>query len=500
MTIHLNTVESFGSTDAEADQLLQECFQSHSAYVDAIEHKRFLILGRKGTGKTAIFKKIIQTKDNAVFSFGHTFLDYPWEHHRLQGLIGVPEELRFTQSWIYLILMTTAKILLNQDNSQPWSDTMIDDLERLEKFVVDSYGTRDPDVTQLFSPAKRLRIRPHLKFAKDWLDAGIDLEKLPVADLPKVIREVNQNITGAVINSLNPEHDYYVCFDELDHGFNPKDPLYVNMLTGLILAAKSINDAARREAKQFSVVVFLRDDIYEILRFEDKNKITENAVSTIEWDSPRTRWTLKQLMERRFEAVIPDVGPQGWDAVFDEDKAMSGRQKKYQHMLDRTFRRPRDMIKFCNEVLAAYKTRADESSQFENEDVIAARENYSRYFLHEIEDEIPKHLPNYERYLDLLKTIGVAAFDRDLADQAFRKRFGANAEGLSCAEMLKSLFHFSILAFQKTGGVGGGSEYVWRYNDPSARYDDTARYFRCHPGLVEALGLKQWARSIDAEE
>ncbi len=152
MAIQLSTVQSFGSTDAEADSLLQECFQSHSAYVDAIKHQRFLILGRKGTGKTAIFKKIIQTRDSTFFSFGHTFLDYPWEHHRLQGLIGVPEELRFTQSWVYLILMTTAKVLLNQDNSQPWSDGMVDDLDRLEKFVVDSYGTRDPDVTQLFPP------------------------------------------------------------------------------------------------------------------------------------------------------------------------------------------------------------------------------------------------------------------------------------------------------------------------------------------------------------
>ena len=93
----------------------------------------------------------------------------------------------------------------------------------------------------------------------------------------------------------------------------------------------------------------------------------------------------------------------------------------------------------------------------------------------------------------------VAAFDRNLADESFRKRFGSNADGLTCAEMLKSLFHFSILAFQKTGGVGGGSEYVWRYNDPSARYDDTARFFRCHPGLIESLGLKQWAKSMESE-
>ncbi len=37
-----------------------------------------------------------------------------------------------------------------------------------------------------------------------------------------------------------------------------------------------------------SVIVFLRDDIYQMLQFEDKNKITENNVSIVEWDRPGT--------------------------------------------------------------------------------------------------------------------------------------------------------------------------------------------------------------------
>ena len=43
------------------------------------------------------------------------------------------------------------------------------------------------------------------------------------------------------------------------------------------------------------------NDIYDNLHFEDKNKITENFLSMIEWDTPKTEKTLKTLMEKRFQ-------------------------------------------------------------------------------------------------------------------------------------------------------------------------------------------------------
>lgn len=75
-------------------------------------------------------------------------------------------------------------MLLNQDQSQPWSEEAVDELEKLEKFVVDSYGSRNPDVTQLFTPGKRLRIKPHLKVA-GAAELGFDLESVALADFRK---------------------------------------------------------------------------------------------------------------------------------------------------------------------------------------------------------------------------------------------------------------------------------------------------------------------------
>ncbi|MBX3717416.1 MAG: hypothetical protein KF738_15570 [Burkholderiales bacterium] len=487
-------VANFGSTDADTDDLLEQAFQGHEAYIEAVAHRKPLVVGRKGSGKTAIFRKIIRMRQHDVFAYGHTFTDYPWHHHNLQGMVGVPEEQRFAHSWRYLILMTLAKILLNQDSSQPWNEEALEELGKVERFVVDSYGTRDPDVTQLFTPGKRLRIKPHLRLA-GIVEAGVDLESVPVGDLPKIFQEVNNSIADAIAACLNPAHSYYVCFDELDKGFDPNDARYSQMLVGLLLAANSLNNSFRQANRRTSIVLCLRDDIYRTLQFEDKNKLTENFMSLIEWDGPRTRWTLRSLLERRFavalqteELVVP------WENVFDEAHEMPGRQSKYKHILDRTFRRPRDAIKFANEVLVAYKAHGGTvDGKFENRDIITARTPYSEYLLNELADEIFKHVPEYRDYIDILRSLEALQFTREEFDQACMRRSDLLG-GATALSVLRQLFEFSLVGYQKTGGVGGGSEYIWRYIDPTVRLDEAATSFRIHAGLMEALGLKKFRR------
>jgi hypothetical protein len=148
--MRLTHAGTFGAIDADTDLLLDECFEDHEAYVQARDCSRFLLIGRKGSGKTAIFKKLNKLHTYDTFSIGHTFADYPWHHHGQQKRVGVPEELCYEESWIYLICITLAKILLNQDQSQPWSIDATSYLASIENFILDSYGSRDPDLTQIF--------------------------------------------------------------------------------------------------------------------------------------------------------------------------------------------------------------------------------------------------------------------------------------------------------------------------------------------------------------
>jgi len=431
------------------------------------------------------------------FSFGHTFTDYPWQHHDPQARAGVPEADRFTHSWKYLILLSLSKILLNQDQGVPFDDSSLQASARLEKFVVDSYGSRDPDLTQLFTPSKKLRLKPH--FELDWkvLKFGVSPESVPMDELPTIVQDVNQNLLRYVLACLHPDHQYFVCFDQLDLGFDPNKPDYSNRLIGLLLAARDINLAIRAEKSKALVVIFLRHDIYDELHFEDKNKITENFASTIEWDAPpRTDKTLRALMEKRFEAVLGENESEkiSWEGVFDEAKQMPGHQTKYSHILDRTYRRPRDIIRFCNAVLKQYKARdTPGNGRFENIDINRARPEYSEYLLNELDDEIHKHLPHYKQYLDIIRAVGLWQFGLQDFEAAWATQL--ISPQLDAKTALKELFEFSVIGFYRAGGKGyGGSEYVFRYKEPRTAFDQSAARFRVHPGLSDVLGLKRFEK------
>ena len=492
----LRTISDFGGIDADADALLDACFEAHESYVDAKEHRRFLILGRKGAGKTAIFRKLIRSRADSVFSIGHTFDDYPWHFHDRQAMGGVPAEERFVHSWKYLILITLSKVLLNWDNSQPWSDEALDPLTKVERFVVDSYGSRDPDVTQVFAPNKTLKLKGGLGINVAGFSANLNAERLPVEHLPLVIQEVNKTLLGAICATMNPANDYYVCFDQLDLRFDPDDANYRDRLVGLLLAARDVNKEVRDAGRRMSCLVFLRDDIYQGLRFEDKNKLTENHMSRIEWDTRDGSHTLKALMEKRIASLL-DVPEEGaWEVVFDEAQEMRGRQSKYQHMIDRTFLRPRDMIKYCNETLLAHNGRPESGDLIDNRDVAAARQPYSEYLLSELEDEIFKHVPEYQQYMELLKTLDALDFELGDFESVCQQRSNTVPHGKDALSILRELFEFSVVGFYQAGGQGyGGSGYVWKYQNPRARFNEAATRFKVHPGFREVLGLKMWSRS-----
>lgn len=234
-----------------------------------------------------------------------------------------------------------------------------------------------------------------------------------------------------------------------------------------------------------------------MLHFEDKNKVTGVFVSSIEWDLENNGPSLKALVEKRFAETLGLSEKGSWEVVFDESKAMTGKQTKYNHIIDRTFLRPRDIIQFLNEILIAHRINHSKPGvKFDNKDIINARKKYSQYLLDELDDEIKKHHPNYEAYLEVLKTVGSLQFTIKVLEDACKQSRDPKLESITARQMLSQLFEFSVVGFYKPGREGfGGADYVWRHKDRRVRFDDNATSFRIHPGFKEVLGLKKYTRS-----
>ena len=90
-------VEDLGKIDAESDERLTDYFVKTSAYSIISEHRKPIVLGRKGSGKTALFIALKRDNDiqKDILIEGLSFKDYPWGAHNQACTLDVANEERF---------------------------------------------------------------------------------------------------------------------------------------------------------------------------------------------------------------------------------------------------------------------------------------------------------------------------------------------------------------------------------------------------------------------
>jgi len=139
--------------------------------------------------------------------------------------VGIPDFDKFTHSWKYLILLTISKIILNNDQSIPFDEESMEASAKIESFVIDTTD-RATQMSLSLHTHEATKAEAHIRDQLELLKAGISPESVPMDQLPMVIQEVNANLLRYTLVSLNPIHRYYICFDQLDLGF---DRITVNM-------------------------------------------------------------------------------------------------------------------------------------------------------------------------------------------------------------------------------------------------------------------------------
>lgn len=493
----LSEVESFGGTAAEDDDV-ERFFVETPAFASLAKGRRHLVVGRKGSGKTALYLAMINSAEReGSLSVGLTFKQYPWAAHLKYASTEVDSTERFVSSWLFLTLVETFSTLIESSGPRLNRDQRkaIDDVS---KFLRQNYGTTHLDFKRLF-PAGGLRL--------DKVDVKPEILKNSLGGFSKTRTSESLGATLAKINDwlfkkLEVLGDsipkVYVLFDELDLGFDPSKSEYSDRVIGLLVAMRIFVSRITRNKIPVHPIVFLRTDIFDLLHFGDKNKIVNAEMVELAWHDQlnHTGASLKHLIDWRIkEELGVENLDDAWDSAFD-DQLTRGTQHKFQHMTFRTFLRPRDVIQFANLALTAAQTRASMEAESKDDlritnlDIKTARVPYSTYFRRELDDEIAAVEPSWQHYLEVLRTVGAAKFTRANYERAFEIAHRKFDLKLSIEDSLSLLYQFSILGFERAV-TGAGFIYQFRYLDPSVPFESDASYFYVHRGLKETLGLTE---------
>jgi len=479
MVTSLRNLESFGDVAAEDDAVL-EYFLATDAVKQIEKNQAFLVLGRKGSGKTAIVRH---------FTEGHSLSrskplnlrGYPWQIHAQRIDRGASEVEAYVSSWRYLIALEFASMVL-EDSKRPSHDVVI----ALTSFFKDNYGGINPSLSDILRP-KRLRINK-LSLQPSILGnaiGGVELERGPKdlqlgAELNALTSSILENCYAIVKNeSLGP---YVLHFDELDQGLSAGDSNREKMLIGLIIAARDVRRECANVNSPIIPVVYLRTDLWDDLEFSDKNKIAQTLTLNLAW----TNESLLALITERLKAKLsPETS---WEYIV-EPALMRGSQTKWNHILARTFLRPRDVIRFLNASLAEAKKRVDEPLVLNNQDIINSREQYSTYLKEELDDEILPHWPKWEQALQACSAMSTITFNREAFGKEYEGR-RTRDNHVNADDALELLYRFSVIGYLRRSGYGGSS-WAFQYSDPQAGWDNAATRFKVHLGLKEYAKLRE---------
>src|SRR5208337_1221050 len=235
--ISLEGLQSFGDVAAEDDPVLD-----YFLTTDAVQRIRsndvFVVLGRKGSGKTALVRFFAEGAGSTI-SKPVNLRGYPWNVHSARIDRGAAEIEAYVSSWRYLLCLEIALLALAKapDQTHPKA-------KAIKQFAEENFGKVNPDLGDVLRPPKiRLAgtsFEPEvfgfklgsIEFERKAGDLGLGVE---LNALSNVLLDAAIELAHATGSKTLLIH-----FDELDQGITKFDDARKLMLVGLILAARDV--------------------------------------------------------------------------------------------------------------------------------------------------------------------------------------------------------------------------------------------------------------------
>lgn len=492
MKYTIKDIKDFGAIDAENDVDLLMNFYKTDIIGQIEKGEKTIVIGRKGTGKSAIYTYICNEYKKESVKL--VLNDYPWQLHDKFRNEVVSERECYVNSWMFLLYIEIAKKIVIDDESI-WSSSEKREIKRLKRWLKRNWGSIDFDYKENLNPKES---KTTFSFMPQIMGNGLGGIAKEISDNSSIGQSLSvynqklEKILSRLLGTYNKK--IYLAFDQLDLAYSSDDKGYNNKLIGLLLATYQFY----KKFVNVRVVLFLRSDIFNNITFQDKNKIKDNLVVFLDWDAGKEEGnlSLKQFIAIRIKNALKlssDDFNSCWNAIFDNSK-IGRNQFKWNHIAERTFLRPRDIIKFLNLAIDQANKRIECNPDSEcliiNEDINGIKEKYSTYLFEELKDEISGKYTDYERYLEILREIHVLTFtklDFQSKYDIINKRYPLKE---SCDTVLERLYEFSIIGFYKPGGGGyGGSEYRFQYTSDYQRFNQNASKYKVHLGYKEYLEL-----------
>lgn len=475
------------SVSAETDKELQKYFLSTPEVGKIINSKNWLLLGRKGTGKTAIYKYLENASPENINGFNSislNFKDYPWPVHKLYKESLAGELSAYQKSWRFLFFVKILSKLIEIKEKN--SDTLSKDLKWAKAYINKIFGSPDPSLMEvLFS--KLARITKLKGPGVDLEDIELNVGEISLDDIAEN-KELQNTLRSNAFRLLSyfeqifkenvGDTKFLIILDQLDENWlSDEIKEYSKILINLINVCRSISidDSLSDNLK---VIPFLRTDIYDSLRFNDKNKLLQDSSIIISWDNE----SLDDMFFERIKKYSPEdftINTETKSGSIFEVSFVKQGTPPFKYITRRSFFRPRDIIVYFNKIREAHTP--NKTGLYTSKSLYDAATDASSSIYGEIIDEWSNQFPDIERLLSVLQTINVETFNYGEFVAKHQVEFSSATEGERRRD-LSFLFSNSIIGQKKQGR--------WEYTSSLPNFKmNIEKDFRTHQSLKYRLQL-----------
>lgn len=498
----------FGKISAERDDHLSKYFYDNGVLTSVLKSpSSFLVLGRKGAGKTAVFKYLTENSqqfiDKKDVLVSLSFEDYNWKIHSLLRNETKSESLVYKQSWRFVILIECIKSYAKAftDAGRPIPKKIASAQKLLEKLfdspipsIYDIVGRKLLSLSSLKLPTAGVDLESGSFDSINVTGGEVNFEKVQEkSELRQLLSENIENLINQLDRAMaDASSDWpvvFLCFDRVDEAW---DEVSVDtsrrVIAGLVSACDSINSQYKGKLRP---IVFLREDIFDVLSLNDANKLREDCGALLYWNKETlTNLILKRVNYFAKERSVANVSD--LDSLFDKNE-MRQRARPTNYILRRTMMRPRDLICLYSKTVDTMKEKTEDPfadgpvvfEKLECESVYGAEPGYSEWLKREVIEEWKVQRPEINYLFQAIQNNGSTNFNQETLNRELSKLIGEVAPS-KLLEYMRFLFDNSVIGFK----LGASNEWKYKCFAPSQGFVESEEY-RIHEGLIRALNLTE---------
>lgn len=443
------TNSGIGSLDAESDRFLKSAFVTREDYRLLLDtsSSQCVILGRTGSGKSALLNKIyehegietIRISPEALslkFLSNSTILNYfrdlrvhldlfyklLWKHVFIVELLqlkfkNVAETRNVIQRLIERFKKTDPRKVralnyLNEFKDRFWEQTELR-IKEIETELINKF-------IESISSSSEINVAP----IKALLTSGATSEELSrenvksevVHKAQSVVNSMQANEIFQMVEILkddifdDEQKHYFIVIDDLDKEWVDRSIVY-DLLRALLQTIKDL-----RGISGTKIIIALRENLARMV-FSDNNSrgIQREKYEDLYLDLRWTAEELRDLVDRRLAELMKSAYTNDVPTSFDIlPSGKKNRPDGFTYMLERTFLRPRDIIDYFNRCIRL----ADGQTELTQQTLSDAELEYSRSRLHAVEDEWRENYGSLPELYAFLEGAPVPFHLQDMVDKA----------------------------------------------------------------------------------